>query len=41
LNFCPGQDGLVHISELANFRVSKPKDIVKVGDDITVNAWRG
>jgi len=27
---------LVHISELANFRVKKTEDIVKVGDDITV-----
>jgi polyribonucleotide nucleotidyltransferase len=26
----------VHISELANFRVKKTEDIVKVGDDITV-----
>jgi polyribonucleotide nucleotidyltransferase len=32
----PGKDGLVHISELANFRVKKTEDIVKVGDDITV-----
>ena len=34
--FLPGKDGLVHISELANFRVKKTEDIVKVGDDITV-----
>jgi predicted RNA-binding protein with RPS1 domain len=27
---------LVHISELANFRVKKTEDIVKVGDEITV-----
>jgi polyribonucleotide nucleotidyltransferase len=27
---------LVHISELANFRVKKTEDIVKVGDDIWV-----
>ncbi|MCD6338571.1 MAG: polyribonucleotide nucleotidyltransferase, partial [Verrucomicrobia bacterium] len=32
----PGQDGLVHISELANFRVKQVQDIVKVGDEIWV-----
>jgi polyribonucleotide nucleotidyltransferase len=36
VEFLPGKDGLVHISELANFRVKKTEDIVKVGDDITV-----
>ena len=29
-------EGLVHISELANFRVKQTEDIVKVGDDIWV-----
>src|SRR5947207_13783319 len=28
----PGKDGLVHISELANFRVKQTDDIVKIGD---------
>lgn len=32
----PGQEGLVHISELAPFRVKKVQDIVKVGDIIPV-----
>ena len=32
----PGKDGLVHISELANFRVKKTEDIVKEGDEIWV-----
>ena len=32
----PGKDGLVHISELANFRVKQTEDIVKVGDEIWV-----
>jgi len=32
----PGKDGLVHISELANFRVKATEDIVKVGDEIWV-----
>lgn len=32
----PGQEGLVHISELAPYRVRKVEDIVKVGDLIPV-----
>jgi polyribonucleotide nucleotidyltransferase len=32
----PGKDGLVHISELADFRVKRTEDIVKVGDVIWV-----
>src|SRR6266511_1286061 len=32
----PGKDGLVHISELANFRVKQTEDIVKVGDEMWV-----
>jgi polyribonucleotide nucleotidyltransferase len=32
----PGKEGLVHISELAEYRVSKVEDIVKVGDEIMV-----
>lgn len=32
----PGKDGLVHISELANFRVKVVEDIVKMGDEIAV-----
>ena len=36
VEFLPGKDGLVHISELANFRVKKTEDIVKEGDEITV-----
>jgi polyribonucleotide nucleotidyltransferase len=32
----PGKDGLVHISELANFRVKMVEDIVKMGDEIWV-----
>jgi len=32
----PGKEGLVHISELANFRVNKVEDICKVGDPMTV-----
>ncbi|HEY0792165.1 MAG TPA: polyribonucleotide nucleotidyltransferase [Chthoniobacterales bacterium] len=32
----PGKDGLVHISELADFRVKSVEDVVKVGDLIWV-----
>ena len=32
----PGKDGMVHISELANYRVPSVEDEVNVGDDITV-----
>jgi len=32
----PGKDGLVHISELADFRVNKTEDVVKVGDQVWV-----
>jgi polyribonucleotide nucleotidyltransferase len=32
----PGQEGLVHISQLANYRVAKVEDIVKIGDMIPV-----
>ena len=32
----PGRDGLVHISELADFRVQRTEDVAKVGDIIWV-----
>ncbi|MGH9366679.1 MAG: polyribonucleotide nucleotidyltransferase [Thermoanaerobaculia bacterium] len=32
----PGQDGLVHISELAPYRVRETTDVVKEGDEVTV-----
>ena len=32
----PGKEGLVHISELAEFRVGKVEDVVKLGDEVTV-----
>jgi polyribonucleotide nucleotidyltransferase len=32
----PGKDGLVHISELADFRVKRTEDVVKVGDVVWV-----
>lgn len=32
----PGVDGMVHISQLADYRVSKVEDVVRVGDEIMV-----
>jgi polyribonucleotide nucleotidyltransferase len=32
----PGLDGLVHISQLADYRVAKVEDICRVGDELTV-----
>jgi len=32
----PGVDGLVHISQLANFRVDKPENVVKVDQEVNV-----
>jgi polyribonucleotide nucleotidyltransferase len=32
----PGKEGLVHISQLANYRVNHVEDVVKVGDKLKV-----
>lgn len=32
----PGKEGLVHVSELADYHVSRVEDVVKVGDEIMV-----
>src|SRR5512142_827630 len=32
----PGLDGMVHISQLADYRVNKVEDVAKVGDEIMV-----
>lgn len=34
----PGTEGLVHVSHLAEERVEKPSDVVKVGDEIIVKS---
>ncbi len=34
LEFAPGRDGMIHISELAPYRVNKVEDIVKLGDKV-------
>lgn len=36
VNFMPGKDGLVHISELSDQRVAKTTDVVKEGDMVKV-----
>ena len=36
VNFMGTKDGLVHISELADRRVARTTDVVKVGDKVTV-----
>ena len=35
-----GKDGMIHISELANYRVNKVTDIVNIGDEVTVKIKR-
>src|SRR5680860_595616 len=32
----PNQDGMVHVSELAPYRVEKPADFLNIGDEVTV-----
>jgi len=36
VNIAKGKDGLVHISQLANERVNKVEDVVKLGDEVLV-----
>ncbi len=36
VNLTKGKDGLVHISQLANERVNKVEDVVKLGDEVLV-----
>jgi polyribonucleotide nucleotidyltransferase len=36
VEFLPSQDGLVHISQLADYRVPSVEDVVQVGDEIMV-----
>jgi len=35
INILPGLDGMVHISQLADYRVDKVEDIAKLGDELT------
>jgi polyribonucleotide nucleotidyltransferase len=36
VEFLPGQDGLVHISQLDSYRVPSVEDVVRVGDEVMV-----
>jgi polyribonucleotide nucleotidyltransferase len=36
IEIMPGKDGLVHISELADFHVQNVEDVVNLGDEINV-----
>jgi polyribonucleotide nucleotidyltransferase len=36
VEFLPGQEGMIHISQLADYRVAKVEDEVNVGDDVVV-----
>jgi polyribonucleotide nucleotidyltransferase len=36
INILPGQDGLVHVSEIAWSRTNKPSDVLKLGDKVKV-----
>ncbi len=32
----PGKDGMVHVSNMAPYRIGKPSDMLEVGDEVTV-----
>jgi polyribonucleotide nucleotidyltransferase len=36
VEIAPGIDGLVHVSQLADYQVKDPRDVVKEGDDVMV-----
>ena len=36
VEFLPGQEGMIHISNLANTRVNRVEDVVKTGDSVAV-----
>jgi polyribonucleotide nucleotidyltransferase len=36
VEIAPGVDGLVHVSQLADYQVRDPRDVVKEGDDVMV-----
>ena len=36
VEFMPGKDGLVHVSEISNQRVAKPSDVLKIGQSVHV-----
>lgn len=36
VEFLPGKEGMIHISQLAEYRVGRVEDEVKIGDEIVV-----
>ena len=36
VELAPGKDGMVHVSEMAPYRVGKPSDMINIGDEVTV-----
>ena len=36
VELAPGKDGMIHISKLANHRVEKVEDVLKIGDELEV-----
>jgi len=36
VEIAPGRDGMVHVSELAPYRIGKPGDFINIGDEVTV-----
>ena len=40
VEFGKGKDGMIHISELATYRINKVTDIVNIGDEVTVKIKR-
>jgi polyribonucleotide nucleotidyltransferase len=39
VEFMPNQEGLVHISEFAPFRVNRAEDVLKMGDEVPVKLY--
>ena len=35
-NFLPGKDGMIHISEIANYRVNAVEDEIQLDEEVTV-----
>ncbi|MDP3004313.1 MAG: S1 RNA-binding domain-containing protein, partial [Candidatus Azambacteria bacterium] len=40
VEFGRAKDGMIHISELASYRVNKVTDIVNIGNEVTVKIKR-
>ena len=40
VEFCPGKDGIIHISKLSNKKVDKVEDVVNIGDKVKVEVLK-